>query len=936
MKLPIPDSLPDWERELEELVIAQLRGDISKEQHERLSDMLRSHSLVRKTYLRRMQLEAMLDWEYAEPSGTINIADERQARFERGPEKAWIKWAAPAAIAAMLAIGLYLGFYNTEKPSTGRPDIAIILHTDTNMWPRGEDTPIAGQSLAPNQPVVLRGGNAIVSFHNGTRTNIEGSAKLIPTGKNEAQLLRGSLSLRNPRDTDSFSLKLPNNTILKIGSGSTVAVTDAETEQSRIYLLSGQATLRLNDGHIRILPIQKAIDTAGLTHDSYIYQPELAPPAPSLTNGGNHSQRTWIDQLDLRLAEQGWGQTRALSSVDGGPICIAGKKFSRGFGTHTQSHLKLALPVGGVRFISHVGKDDEIQGGSVRFIVLNEGEEIWRSKVMRHGDAPERVDLDISGMRSITLVSDHSGDGKGSDHADWANACIIHRGVSPQAIPYQPNLDSYVLTPAAAPEPRINGARVVAIQPLTPFHFKIPTTGERPINFTAENLPAGLQLDSNTGIITGHLNTKGSYPVTINAANKRGQTSRTLRIEAGDKLALTPPMGWNSWQCWGPDINEKRIRATAEAMVKYGLVDYGWSYINMDDGWQGTRGGPFNALQPNNKFPNMKKLCADIHGMGLKAGIFSTMNISSPSGFTGSSSVAANGNTANMAVPMEHRSTTSQVFGINPDVSLTTRIGAYVFLDQDALQWSEWGFDYVKINGGDNILDSMQSVRSSLNATSRSMIYMANNYIGRTHPHLMTGHAQIWSSQSDGNDSWDHVSYVIRHASKWQPHARPGSWPQHGLLQLGSIPEPSPATRTSARCQLTPEEQYTHFTSLCMLSAPLMLSCDLENLDPFTLSLLKNAEVIEVNQDALGRAAKPTPDNPSTWTKQMADGSTVIALFNLDEQKKTITANLNALGFSSAQRVRDLWRQEDLADAQGTLRADVEPHGVVLYRLWNR
>lgn len=938
MKLPIPDSLPDWERELEELVSAQLREDITKEQHERLSEMLRSHSFVRKAYLRRMQLEAMLDWEYAglSDTDTDDIADERQAQFEQNQQKTWIRWVAPTAIAAMLALGLYFGFHTPEETPITLPYTAKVVHTDIDQWQRGESSPQSGQVLESDRPVSLHGGTATVDFHNGTRATVEGPARFTPIGKDKARLTSGSLSLRTPYGDKLFTLYLPNRSALEIGGGSSLAVTGSDTDQARIYLLAGHASLRLKDGRLRVLNPQMALDFDGLTHSGYIYQPELAPPPPALALDNTFFKRTWIDQLDLRLAEQGWGKTRSLCSVDGGPIRIAEKTFSRGFGTHAQGHIKLALPAGSMRLIAHVGKDDELKGGSVRFMVLHEGKEIWRSDIMRHGDDPKRIDLDISGMRTITLVSDQAGDGIGADHADWANACIIHRGAAPQIIPYQPNLDSFVLTPEPAPEPRINGARVVGIQPQTPFHFKIPVTGKKPITYSAENLPTGLQLDPQTGIITGYLKSKGSHLVTVKAKNQLGDATRTLRIECGNTLALTPPMGWNSWHCWGPDINEQRFRAAAKAIVKHGLVDYGWSYVNMDDSWQGARGGQFNALQANSKFTDMKKLCTDLHNMGLKTGIFTTMNISSPSGFIGSSAVAANGNAGNMAVPIAGRSNTSQVYGDNPDDSLTTRTGPYVFLDQDALQWAHWGFDLVKINGGDNIIDGMQRVRSALDATGRSIVYMANNTIGKKSPHLMAGQAQIWAAQGDGSDNWDHISYTIKNAPKWQSHTRPGSWPFQGFVQLGPTPSPDPNRRSSRRCRLTPAEQYTHFTSLCMMSAPLILSCDLENLDNFTLGLLKNAEVIEVNQDALGKAATQAPGNPSIWIKPMEDGSSVIALFNLTKSSQTITADLKALGLSGTQRVRDLWRQQDQRDASGSLSAVVEPHGVMLYRLWKK
>ena len=91
-------------------------------------------------------------------------------------------------------------------------------------------------------------------------------------------------------------------------------------------------------------------------------------------------------------------------------------------------------------------------------------------------------------------------------------------------------------------------------------------------------------------------------------------------------------MGWNSWNCWAEAVDEKKVRAAAKAMVDSGLIDHGWTYINIDDAWQGKRGGQFNAIQGNAKFPDMKGLCDDIHGLGFKVGIYSTPWVTSYAG----------------------------------------------------------------------------------------------------------------------------------------------------------------------------------------------------------------------------------------------------------------------------------------------------------------
>src|SRR5436190_22082491 len=181
-----------------------------------------------------------------------------------------------------------------------------------------------------------------------------------------------------------------------------------------------------------------------------------------------------------------------------------------------------------------------------------------------------------------------------------------------------------ILTPKPPAIPRINGARIFGARPGRPFLFTIPATGDEPITYSAEGLPEGLTLDSKLGRIGGTTPKAGEYKVTLTATNALGKDSKPLLIKVGEQLALTPPMGWNSWNCFAGRVDQEKVLAAAHAMAKSGLIKHGWTYINIDDTWQGARGGKYNALQGNDKFPDMKKLCDEIHGLGLKAGIYST------------------------------------------------------------------------------------------------------------------------------------------------------------------------------------------------------------------------------------------------------------------------------------------------------------------------
>ena len=174
-------------------------------------------------------------------------------------------------------------------------------------------------------------------------------------------------------------------------------------------------------------------------------------------------------------------------------------------------------------------------------------------------------------------------------------------------------------------KPCINSPRAIGNYPASPFLFYIPTTGQRPMEWSAEKLPKGLKLDSKTGIITGSVASKGEYTVTLKAKNALGTSTEKLVIRIGDDLLLTPPMGWNSWNTFGRHLTEELVLQTADALVANGMRDLGYSYINIDDFWQLPERGADGHLQINkDKFPRGIKYVADyLHERGFKLGIYS-------------------------------------------------------------------------------------------------------------------------------------------------------------------------------------------------------------------------------------------------------------------------------------------------------------------------
>ena len=295
----------------------------------------------------------------------------------------------------------------------------------------------------------------------------------------------------------------------------------------------------------------------------------------------------WLDQLDLGVSTQGHGKPGINTSVDGKPLTIAGEIFKRGFGTHAESSLLIKLDGKAKNFTALVGLDDEIkdQTPAVEFEILGDNKKLWSSGIIHLGDKAKPVSVSLEGINQLELVVTDSGNGPYYDHADWVNANFETTGVNTLKTFNAISSEEYILTPKASSVPKINSAKVFGVRPESPFLFRIPATGDRPMTFSVKGLPKGLRLDPKTGIITGKLNKKGIYDVELLAQNTKGKTSKKLKIVCGDKIALTPTMGWNSWNCFGLEVSSEKVKIAADALVKSGLADHGWSYINIDDSW---------------------------------------------------------------------------------------------------------------------------------------------------------------------------------------------------------------------------------------------------------------------------------------------------------------------------------------------------------------
>ena len=476
-------------------------------------------------------------------------------------------------------------------------------------------------------------------------------------------------------------------------------------------------------------------------------------------------------------------------------------------------------------------------------------------------------------------------------------------------------------TPSTPPIPRINSPSIFGVRPNSPFLYRIPATGERPMEFSVEGLPAGLQVAADTGEITGALKEPGQHLVTLRATNAKGTAEKKFKLIVGETIALTPPMGWNSWNCWGSKVDAAKVLKSARGMVASGLINHGWTYMNIDDAWQGKRGGPFNAIQGNEKFPDMKGLCDTIHKMGLKVGIYSTPWVTSYANHIGGSAENPEGTWSPPTIPKKGN--------VNKKI-LPWAIGQYHFATNDARQWAAWGIDYLKYDWNPNELPETQEMYDALRKSGRDIVLSLSNSTPFTNAPDLSKIANCWRTTGDIRDNWDSMSKKGFGEDKWERFAAPGHWNDPDMLVVGRVGWGSPHPSG-----LTPDEQYTHISLWCLLSAPLLLGCDLDKLDDFTLKLLTNDEVLAVNQDALGKQALCVARNGDlrVYARDLEDGSKAVGLFNLGTDVASVTVKWSDLRLPGRQSVRDLWHQKDLGAFEAQFQLPVAAHGAELVKV---
>ena len=364
-----------------------------------------------------------------------------------------------------------------------------------------------------------------------------------------------------------------------------------------------------------------------------------------------------------------------------------------------------------------------------------------------------------------------------------------------------------------------------------------------------------------------------------------------LRRVRDNGLARTPPMGWNSWNKFAGRVDDAAVRAMADAMSTNGMKEAGYTYINIDDTWEGERDASGN-ITSNKKFPNMRALAEYVHNKGLKLGIYSSPGPNTCAGYEGS----------------------------------------YGHEEQDARTWAAWGIDYLKydwcgaraIYTDDEMPAVYQKMGEALLATGRQIVYSLCQY-GR-HDVWKWGPdagGNLWRTTGDIRDAWESMARIGFNQNDLAPYARPGHFNDPDMLEIGNG-------------GMSADEYRTHMSLWSMLAAPLLAGNDLRTMTPEIKDILLNREVIAIDQDKGGRQGTRLSQSGELeiWTRQLAGGDIAVAMFNRGGAPANITLQWSQLGLKrKPSRVRDLWTHSDVATGAADYTSLVPAHGVAMFRV---
>lgn len=423
--------------------------------------------------------------------------------------------------------------------------------------------------------------------------------------------------------------------------------------------------------------------------------------------------------------------------------------------------------------------------------------------------------------------------------------------------------------------------------------------------------------------------------------------------------ALTPPMGWNSWDCYGAAVNEEQLKGNAKYMAEY-MKQYGWEYIICDIQWyeptaDSTEYHHFYPLEMDeysrlipaeNRFPSAKngmgfyQISEYIHSLGLKFGIHIMRGIPRQAVHANTKIKGSTRTAREIAQSYSICSWNTDMYGVNPDAE-----GAQEYYNSLFDLYAEWGVDFVKV---DDICNTeykplqpysakreIELIRNAIDQCGREMVLSLSPgpAVLEEAEHLCE-HANMWRMTGDFWDHWPQLYQMFERCQKWSPYVKEGCWPDCDMLPLGHIAINTPGHNENERTtNFTEQEQLTMMTLWCIFRSPLMIGSELRDMDEWTLSLVTNPEVLRLIQHSYGAKQILRTEDTVIWSSYDEDGSVYVAFFNTSFSPTEPGISMMDLGLQGCYTVRDLWERKEIVTNCSRLEVAVPVHGARLLKL---
>lgn len=420
-------------------------------------------------------------------------------------------------------------------------------------------------------------------------------------------------------------------------------------------------------------------------------------------------------------------------------------------------------------------------------------------------------------------------------------------------------------------------------------------------------------------------------------------------------FAPTPPMGWNSWDCYGASVTEEEVRGNAEYMAKH-LKDYGWEYVVVDIQWYEPGAvssiyRPFVRLEMDeysrlipavNRFPSaeggkgFKPLADYVHSLGLKFGIHIMRGIprqavhdNTP--IKGSTATARDIAHTNSICPWN-----TDMYGVD-----ASKEGAQAYYNSLFELYAEWGVDFVKVDDiaasrlYDTHIAEMELIRKAIDHVGRPIVLsLSPGPAPIQYADAFAANANMWRLTDDFWDRWPSLLNMFDRCEQWQGHSKPGCWPDCDMLPLGHIGIRSvDGGGTDRWTRFTKDEQLTLMTLWTIFRSPLMFGGELRDNDEWTLSLLTNRDVLRMYKESSGARQVLREENRIVWAANGPDGEHYVALFNTGDDKDTVSVSLETIGIRGSVSGKELWSGEQIGTVQEALSKEIPPHGAALFLL---